>query len=85
MNYENEVLDYFLEHQLQLFPEKVADTREEADEFLEECFATICNNVKEVREYLDDVADIAGMSDSDIINCEEVFSLPDDRYLVLDV
>ena len=85
MTYDNDTLDYFLEHQLQLFPEEVASTREEADEFLDECFATVCKNVKEVREYLDDVADITGMSDSDIINCEEVFSLPNGRYLVLDV
>lgn len=85
MNYDNEVLDYFLEHQLQLFPEKVATTREEADEFLEECFASVCRNVREVRERLDDVVDITGMSDEDIINCEEVFKLPDGRFLVLDV
>ena len=79
------VLDYFLEHQLDIFHEEVATSKEEADEFLEECFATVCKNKKQVREYLDDIADISGMSDEDLIQCDEVLSLPDGRYLVLDV
>lgn len=84
MEFDNEVLDYFLENQQQLFPEEVASTREEADEFLQDCFATICNNKKELRDYLDDIADITGMSDDEIVDCEEVFKLPSGKFLVLD-
>ena len=43
--FEREVTEYFLEHQLQLFPETVAETPEEA---------------------------------------EEVFALPDGRYLIVE-
>ena len=35
--YDEEVLKCFLENQLQLFPERVAETLEEAEDFLEEC------------------------------------------------
>ena len=37
--YDDEVLDTFLENQSQLFPENVADTPEAAEEFLEDCMA----------------------------------------------
>ena len=50
--FDNEVLDTFLENQLQLFPEEVAETREEAEEFLEDCMAVVCENEREVKEYL---------------------------------
>ncbi len=35
--YDDQVLDVFLEKQGQLFDERVAATREEAEEFLEDC------------------------------------------------
>ena len=37
--YDDAVLECFLENQSQLFPENVAETPEEAEEFLEECMA----------------------------------------------
>ena len=37
--FDEKVLDVFLEKQLQLFPEEVAATREEAKDFLDECMA----------------------------------------------
>ena len=44
--YDDAVLECFLENQLQLFPENVAETPEEAEDFLEECMAvTLLNNV----------------------------------------
>ena len=65
--FDNEVLDTFLENQLQLFPEEVAETREEAEEFLEDCMGVLCNNKKEVKQYLDEVSvDIYGMSMEEI-------------------
>lgn len=85
MKYDETCLTYFLEHQSQLFPENVADTLEEAKEFLEDCMAVICKNKKEVRDYLEESgADIAGMSLDEILGAEEVFALPDGRYLVVE-
>ena len=53
--YDDEVLDTFLKKQTQLFSEEVADTPEAAEEFLEDCMAVVCKNIKEVRDYFDDV------------------------------
>ena len=64
MNEFDEVcLLYFLENQSQLFPEAVAETPEEAEEFLEDCMAVVCKNLKEVKAYFEDQgADIDGMT-----------------------
>ena len=51
MEYDEVCLNYFLEHQSQLFDENVADSLEEAEAFLEDCMAVICDNIKEVRMY----------------------------------
>ena len=81
----SEVTEYFLEHQLQLFPETVAETPEEAEKFLEDCMAVVCKNIKEVRAYFEDEgADIAGMSNEELKEAEEVFALPDGRYLIVE-
>ncbi len=53
--YDDEVLNYFLENQQQLFPENVADTLEEAENFLEDCMAVVCDNLKDVKDYFDEV------------------------------
>ena len=45
-NYDDEVLEVFLEKQLQLFPENVAETPEEAEEFLDDCMAVVCKNLQ---------------------------------------
>ena len=42
-------LQVFLDEQLQLFPEPVAETLEEAEYFLEDCMAILCKNKKEVK------------------------------------
>ena len=54
MQYDETCLEYFLAHQEQLFPEPVAETPEEAEEFLEDCMAVVCKNLKEVKAYLED-------------------------------
>ena len=56
--YDDEVLDTFLKKQTQLFSEEVADTPEAAEEFLEDCMAVVCKNIKEVRDYFDEQAQI---------------------------
>ena len=44
--------------------------------------AVICDSIKEVKQFLDESgADVSGMSNHEIEEAEEVFSLPDGRYL----
>lgn len=84
-NYDDEVLEVFLEKQLQLFSEEVADSPEAAEEFLEDCMAVVCNNLREVKEYFDEAGtDISGMSDEDILDASEVFELPSGRFLIVE-
>lgn len=87
MNQYDEVcLDYFLKHQGQLFREKVASTQEEAEEFLEDCLAAICDSLQEVKDYLEESgADVTDMGLKEVEEASEVFSLPDGRYLVVEV
>ena len=84
-NYDDEVLEVFLENQGQLFPENVAETPEEAEEFLSDCMAVVCKNLKEVKEYFDEAGtDISGMSDEEILDASEVFELPSGRFLIVE-
>lgn len=84
--FDDVCLRYFLECQSQLFREDVAQTLEEAEEFLEDCMAVVCDSLQEVKDYLDESgADIVGMSLAEIEEASEVFSLPDGRYLVVEV
>ena len=83
--FDNEVLDTFLENQLQLFPGEGAETREEAEEFLEDCMGVVCENEREVKEYFEEGGlGIAGMSVDDILEQSEVFSLPSGRFLIVE-
>ena len=83
--YDEEILHYFLEHQTQLFPEAVAENPEEAEEFLEDCMAVVCKNIKEVRDYFDDAGmDVAGMSEEELLEASAVFAIPDGRFLVVE-
>ena len=52
--YDKKVLDCFLKNQLQLFPEEVASTPEEADAFLEEVFAEVVKSKEQVRQYFEE-------------------------------
>ena len=84
-NYDDEVLEVFLEKQGQLFPEDVAETLEEAEEFLDDCMAVVCKNLREVKEYFDEAGtDISGLSDDDILEASEVFALPSGRFLIVE-
>ena len=84
-NYDDEVLEVFLEKQEQLFSEPVAETLEEAEEFLEDCMAVVCKNLREVKEYFDEAGtDILGMSDEELLEQSEVFELPSGRFLIVE-
>ncbi len=85
MDYDKVVLQVFLEKQLQLFPEKVAETEEEAADFLDECMAVVVNSVKEVWEYFDEAGlDVEEYDEKSILEAEEVFEIGDGRYLILE-
>lgn len=83
--YSKESVQTFLEKQGQLFDEPVAETYEEAEEFLEDCMAVELKNLKEVKKYLDELgADVEGMSMEEIKEACEVFELPSGRYLIVE-
>ena len=85
MTYKKEYLETFLMHQTQLFDEPVAETLEEADEFLDDCMAAVVDSVAEVREYFEESgADVDGMSDEELLDAAEVFAIPDGRFLIVE-
>lgn len=83
--YDELCLEYFLDNQSQLFDERVAENLDDAQEFLEDCMAVVCKDIKEVRAYFEDEgADISNMDDEELEEASEVFSLPDGRFLVVE-
>ena len=83
--YYEECLKVFLEKQLQLFDEPVAETLEEAEAFLEDCMAVVVDSLDEVRDYFEENgADIAEMTDDELEEASEVFPVSDGRYLVVE-
>lgn len=84
--YDESVLKAFLRMQNDIFDEQVADSLEEAEAFLEDCFAVVCNNIKEVRAYFkEEGVDLCGMNNAQLQEAEEVHELPDGRFLILEV
>ena len=83
-SYDDDVLDVFLKNQLQLFPENVAELQEEAEYFLEDCLAVVCDDKDEAIEYMRDTVDVDDMSDEEILASSEVFPIPDGRYLIVE-
>ena len=81
-NYDKKVLACFLQNQLKLFPEKVASSPEEADEFLFEMFAVVVKGRRGVRRYFEESG--VDMSDGDILEASEVFDVGDGRYLIVE-
>lgn len=83
--YDSEVIEVFLEKQTQLFDEEVVQSYEEAEEFLEDCMAVVCNSIKEVRDYFDEAGmDIAGMDNSELLEQSEIFELSNGRFLIVE-
>lgn len=83
--FDDDVLECFLENQLQLFPQKVAETLEEAEDFLEECMAVVVDSVDEVIEFFEEEGiDTEGASDEEILSADEVFDVGDGRYLIVE-
>jgi len=83
--FDEAVVQCFLENQLQLYPEKVAETYEEAENFLEDCMAVVVDSVKEVWEYFEEEGvDLEGADEEEILEAEEVFDVGDGRYLIVE-
>lgn len=85
---DNELLEcakVFLRDQEKLFDEPVAETIEEAKEFLEDCFAQCFDDIAMVREYLEEEGmDVDSLSDEELEDELEVFKLDDGRYFVVE-
>lgn len=73
----------FLENQEQLFPKPVAETVDEAMEFLEDCFAQVFDSKDELIDYLEDEG-IDYQDEEDITEALEVFVLPDGRLMYVE-
>lgn len=83
--YDEAVLESFLKNQLQLFPEKVAENKEEAREFLEDFMAIVVNSIDEVWNYFNEEGiDLEEMTKDDILEASEVFTVGDGRYLIVE-
>ncbi len=84
MDYDDIIVQTFLKKQLKLFPEPVAETEEEAQYFLEDVCAIVCDDKNDVIEYVRDEMDASDLSDEQILDLEEVFKIPDGRYLIVE-
>lgn len=83
--FDEQVVQCFLENQLQLYPERVAETYEEAENFLEECMAVVVDSVKEVWEFFEEEGiDMEGADEEEILEAQEVFAVGDGRYLIVE-
>lgn len=83
--YLEECAEVFLKEQGKLFDEPVVYDLKEAEEFLEDCFTQVFENIKEVRAYLDEEGmDVDGLSDEELAEELEVFALPDGRYFLVE-
>ena len=82
--FDDAVLECFLENQLQLFPERVAENLEAAESFLEECMAVVVDSADEVVEFFEEEG--LDIEDPDeILDAAEVFDIGDGRYLIVEV
>ena len=83
--FDDAVLQCFLKNQLQLFPEEVATSMEEAENFLEECMAIVVDSVDEVIEFFEEEGiDLDGADGEEILSASEVFDVGDGRYLIVE-
>ena len=83
--YDEDCLKTFLKNQAQLFDEPVAETLEEAEAFLEDCMAVVVDSIEGGREFLEEEGmDVDGMSEEELEEASEVFSIPGGRYLIVE-
>lgn len=84
--FDDAVLQCFLEKQNQLFPEgDVVSSLEEAEEFLEENFAVVVQSLEEVWEFFEEEGiDMEGARNEEILEADEVFEIGDGRFLIIE-
>ena len=81
----DECAKIFLRDQKQLFDEPVAYDLEEAKEFLEDCMAVYCKDIKELREVMDDEGmDVCELSNDELLEQLEVFKLDNGGYFFVE-
>lgn len=81
----DECAKVFLRDQKQLFDEPVAYDLEEAKEFLEDCMAVYCKDIKELRKVMDDEGmDVADLSNEELLEQLEVFKLDNGGYFFVE-
>lgn len=81
----DECAKVFLRDQKQLFDEPVAYDLEEAKEFLEDCMAVYCKDIKELREVMDDEGmDVSDLSNNELLEQLEVFRLDNGGYFFVE-
>ncbi len=82
--YDDSVLQCFLEKQEQLFDRKVAESLEEAADFLEECLAVVVHSKEEVLEYFEEEGIDVESADADaVLEADEVVAVGGGRYLIV--
>lgn len=82
--FSRECIQVFLDRQLQLFDERVAENPQEAKEFLEDNFAVVLDNLREVKDYMDENGmDASALSPDELREMAEVFPLPGGKFLVV--
>lgn len=85
MSYKKEYLETFLRDQGQLFDEPVAETIDEARDFLEDCMAFVAADYRQVKQYFEENgADTAEMSEEELLSQSEVFAMPDGKFLIVE-
>lgn len=84
--FDDAVLQCFLNNQSRLFPEDdVVSNLEEAEAFLEESLAVVVNSVEEVWEFFEEEGiDVDGVQGDEILEADEVFDIGDGRYLIVE-
>ena len=81
----DECAKIFLRDQKQLFDEPVAYDLEETKEFLEDCMAVYCKDIKELREVMDDEGmDVSDLSNDELLEQLEVFRLDNGGYFFVE-
>lgn len=81
----DECAKVFLRDQKQLFDEPVAYDLEEAKEFLEDCMAVYCKDIKELREVMDDEGmDVSDLSNDELLEQLEAFRLDNGGYFFVE-
>ena len=81
----DECAKVFLRDQKQLFDEPVAYDLEEAKEFLEDCMAVYCKDIKELREVLDEEGmDVSDLSNDELLEQLEVFRHDNGGYFFVE-